>query len=271
MGAGMRTARRLFVLVFAAAALAAAAQSLPTVNLESRVVDDFDENPTSRWIARGSKFTTVERDQSGKATRMYPVTAVVPGYPMAAFGRSKDKEDRNSFGVRGKFNRRGYNFVEIIPAAEAPANVDKSKIIYEDIETGKKWIHRPIELPGTVHFLDLWVWGSNLKYYLEVSFEDHRGTDYAVKMGDLNFFGWRNLRIGIPSYISQSASTVPRFRNLRLTKFTVWTRPEERVDEFYVYFDHLKVLTDLYEARYDGDEMEEPEFMKQVWGTTWSR
>ncbi len=271
MGARMRSARSLFVLLFAAVALAASAQSLPTVNLESRVIDDFDENPTSRWIARGSKFTTIERDQSGKATKKFPLTAVAPGYPVAAFGRSRDKADRNTLGVRGKFDRRGYNFVEIIPAAEAPADVDPARIIYEDVAGGKKWVHRPIELPGTVHYLDMWVWGSNLKYYLDVHFEDYQGIDYVVKMGDLNYFGWKNLRIGVPAYVSQSVNTVPRFRSLRLTKFTLWTRPEERVDEFYIYFDHLKVLTDLFESRYDGDEMEEPETLKQVWGTTWSR
>lgn len=271
MGAGMRSAKRLFVLLFAAAAFAAAAQTLPTANLESRVVDDFDEKPTTRWIARGSKFTTVERDQNGKATRMYPVTANAPGYPIAAFGRSKDKPDRGTFGLRGKFDRRGYNFVEIVPAAEAPKDADASKIIYEDIQGGKKWVHRPIDLSGKIHYLDLWVWGSNLKYYLDVHIEDYRGIDYVVRMGDLNFFGWKNLRIGIPTYISQSANTVPRFRSLRLTKFTLWTRPEERVDEFYIYFDHLKVLTDLYESRYDGDDFEEPATLEKVWGTAWSR
>jgi hypothetical protein len=261
----------LFPLLLAAAAAAAGAQSLPTVNLESRVIDDFDENPTSRWIARGSKFTTIERDDSGKAVKMFPLTATAPGYPVAAFGRSRDKVDRHVLGVRGKFDRRGYNYVEIVPAAEAPADADESRIIYEDVSTGKKWVHRPIDLPGKVAYLDAWIWGSNLKYYLDAHFEDHRGIDYVVKMGDLTFFGWRNLRIGVPAYISQSANTVPRFRTLRFTKFTLWTRPEERVDEFYIYFDHLKVLTDLFESRYDGDEMEEPETLQEVWGTTWSR
>jgi hypothetical protein len=270
MGAGMRFAKSLIVLMFAAVSYAAGAQGLPTVNLESRIIEDFDEKPTTRWIARGSKFTTVERDQGGKATQVYPVLASTPGYPLAAFGRSKDKPDRGTLGLHGKFDRKGYNFIEIIPAAEAPANTEDSKVVYADL-AGKKWVHRPIELPGKIHYMDLWVWGSNLKYYLDVHLEDYKGEDFVIRMGDLNFFGWKNLRIGIPSYISQASGTVPRFRNLRFTKFTLWTRPEERVDDFYFYLDHFKVLTDLFESRYDGDDLEEPETLKQVWGTTWNR
>ncbi len=271
MAAGMRFARYLFVQIFAAAAYVAGAQGLPTASLESRVIEDFDSNPTSRWIARGSKFTDIERDQNGKATRMYPVTASVPGYPLALFGRSGDKQERGTLGIHGKFDRRGYNFIEIVPAVEAPSDADPSTIVYEDISSGKKYVSRPIELPGKIFNLDMWVWGSNLKYYVDVHLEDWRGVNYVIKMGDLNYFGWRDLRIEIPGYLSQSASTVPRFRNLRLTKFTLWTRPEERVDDFYVYLDHLKVLTDLYESRYDGDDLEDPQTLQKVWGTTWDR
>jgi hypothetical protein len=270
MGAGMRFAKVLIVMMFAAVAWAAGAQGVPAVNLESRIIEDFDENPANRWVARGSKFTAVERDQNGKATKIYPTLANAPAYPLAAFGRSKDKQDRGALGIHGKFERRGYNFVEIIPAAEAPANTEESRIVYTDL-AGKKWVHRPIDLPGQVRYMDLWVWGSNLKFYIDVHLEDHKGTDYVIRMGDLAFFGWRNLRIGIPAYISQNVDTVPRFRNLKLTKFTLWTRPEERVDDFYFYIDHLKVLTDIFESRYDGDDLETPETLQKVWGTTWNK
>jgi hypothetical protein len=265
----MRFRKSLFLQLFAAAAFVAGAQTLPTVSFETRVIEDFDENPTSRWIVRGSKFTTVERDESGKATRIYPVAANVPGYPLAAFGRSTDKPDRGTLGLHGRFDRKGYNYIEIIPAAEAPKEADQSQIIHQDGTTGKKWVSKPLDLPGRILYLDLWVWGSNLRYYLDVHLEDYRGIDHVVRMGDLNFLGWRNLRAGIPGGIMQNANTVPRFRNLRLTKFTLWTRPEERVDDFYVYFDQIKVLTDLYETRYDGDDLEQTATLQKVWGTTW--
>ena len=61
------------------------------VTFVGNVIEDFDENPTSRWIARGSKFTTVEYDQGGQPERIYPAVADVPGFPQALFGRSLDK------------------------------------------------------------------------------------------------------------------------------------------------------------------------------------
>jgi hypothetical protein len=195
--------------------------------------------------------------------------ADVPGYPQALFGRSLDKPDRGVLGMWGKFDRKGYNFIELIPAAEAPADADDSAIIYENLEDGKRWVHAPIDLPGRISYIDIWVWGSNHKYYLDLHVEDHRGIDYVLKFGDLNFVGWRNLRIQIPTYISQSVQYLPRFRNMRVTKLTIWTRPQEKVDEFFMYFDHMKVLTDLFESRYDGDDFEQPDFMQDTWGKTW--
>jgi hypothetical protein len=240
-----------------------------TVSWESEIIDDFDQTPTDRWVVRGSKFTTVERDENGNPTKIYPEIADVPGYPEALFGRSKDKQDRGVLGIHGKFNRRGYNQVEIIPAMEAPADTPDGEIIHQDLETGKRWVSKPLDLPGRVGIVDLWAWGSNHRYYLEMYVRDYRGVDHVISMGDLNYFGWKNLRVGIPAVIPQAAQYVPRFRNMQITKFVLWTRPEEKVDNFYFYLDHLKVLTNLFESRYDGDELESPEMLEQVWGTTW--
>lgn len=259
----------LCVVVVGVGAQNYAGTQFSTVSYESSIVEDFDETPTDRWIVRGSKFTTVERDENGNATKVYPEIADVPGYPLALFGRSKDKDDRGVLGLHGKFDRRGYNIIEIIPATEAPADATPEQIIYEDLGSGKKWISKPLDLPGRVGYIGLWAWGSNHKYYLELHLRDYRGVDHVVKMGDLNFFGWKNLRIGVPSIVPQAAQYVPRFRNMQITKFALWTRPQEKVDDFYFYLDHLKVLTNLFESRYDGDDLEEPEFMQEVWGKTW--
>ena len=39
----------------------------------------------------------------------------------------------------------------------------------------------------------------------------------------------------------------------------------ERVDNFYVYFKQMKVLTDTFESLYDGDELGDPERVQQLW------
>jgi hypothetical protein len=48
-------------------------------------------------------------------------------------------------------------------------------------------------------------------------------------------------------------------------KIVLWTKPTERVNGFFVYFDELKVETDMYRPPFDGEELRDPEFVRQVW------
>ncbi len=47
----------------------------------------------------------------------------------------------------------------------------------------------------------------------------------------------------------------------------MWTRPEEKVDNFYIYFDQIKVLTDIFISRFDGDNLANQE---SVQGMDWT-
>lgn len=98
--------------------------------------------------------------------------------------------------------------------------------------------------------------------------KDFTGVVHVLPLGNLNFTGWKNLSTEIPSSIPQSESYIPRLKRLRLEKFMLWTRPTERVSEFWCYFDQIKVLTDLFESRYDGDELGDEKFLQDTWGLT---
>jgi hypothetical protein len=39
----------------------------------------------------------------------------------------------------------------------------------------------------------------------------------------------------------------------------------EQVNNFYIYFDQLKVLTDTFETRYDGEELADPKKVQELW------
>jgi len=248
--------------------LSAFSEELAT-NLDARVLESFDDDPTSRWIVRGSKFTRIVYDENDQVVEVYPKVAEVPGYPAALHGIGfKDEEGAlKVLGIKGSFTRKGYNYVEIIPAREADAATPEEEIIYEDVTTGKRWVHAPLELPGRVQYFDAWVWGSNHEYEVYAHFEDHRGVDHEFRMGSLNYPGWKNLRTIIPGTVPMSTRYLPKFKPLTFTKFVVWTSPAEVVEEFYVYFDHVKVLTDLFEARFDGDDLVSPALLEQVWGS----
>jgi hypothetical protein len=111
----------------------------------------------------------------------------------------------------------------------------------------------------------MWVWGSNLRYYIEAYFRDYQGVVYSLRLGDLGYQGWRNLRVRIPTNIPQSKRVLPRHAGLTFVKFRIWTTPSERVDNFYVYFNQMKILTDTFESLFDGDELADPERIQEFW------
>ncbi len=239
--------------------------------LVSETLESFDDDPSSRWFARGSKFSTKEYDQSGNVAGIFPKVAEAESYPSSLFGfqspQNEDGQTRKVLGIYGKFDRRGYNYIEIIPGIPADSATPDELVVFEDINTGTKWQHAPIDIPGEVSYFDLWVWGANYNYYLEAHFEDYRGITHAFHMGNLNYAGWKNLRIMIPSRVPQAEPYIPRFKPLRFTKFILWTRPQERVSGFYMYLDEIKVLTDVYIQRFDGDDLADMELTNKVWGS----
>jgi len=221
-----------------------------TVNLESRVIQDFSKPEGQAWFVLGSKF----------ATKDFPQIHFVKAYPVAVFGSNIDaNKDLMSLGVAMLFDRKEYNWVDIIP--------------------GTKDKPTELPLPGRVKALDMWVWSGNYDYYLEAFVRDYKGIVYTITMGDLNFVGWKNLRVNIPDNIPQSKKYLPKRQSLSLVKFRIWTRPTESVvipgtapdatpldRSVKFYFDNIKVLTDTFETLFDGDTLADPNTAKSVWG-----
>jgi len=225
---------------------------------ESKVLDNFDDDTVNTsWVVRGSKFIT----------EGYPKKAKVNAWPDALHGkRVEDPAAYNCLGITAQFDRQGYNYLEVIPSAKGTAETTDAEAIFID-EDGTKWVSSPINLYGRVDSIDLWVWGSNYNYYLEVHVEDYLGTVHVLPLGDLLYAGWKNLYTSIPMSIPQAESYIPSLKTLKIVKFMVWTRPNERVTQFYIYFDYLKILADMFESSFDGDDLEDPKKLEEVWGT----
>ena len=105
-----------------------------------------------------------------------------------------------------------------------------------------------IEFPGNVKEISVWVLGRGNDYNLEAMVEDWRGEVHSLKMGSVNFVGWRPLRVKIPRNIPQSADSFPQTRTLIFRKFKL---VKSRVSNFdgrrfedvvYIFFDELRVL-----------------------------
>jgi hypothetical protein len=220
-----------------------------TVSLESKLVQDFSKPEAQNWFVQGSKFSTGD----------FPHIGYIKGGPTAILGGdAAAAQNARSLGVAMLFDRKEYNWIDIIPGAK----------------------DKPIELPlpGRVKMIDIWVWSGNFNYYMEAFVRDYRGVVYTIPMGDLSFVGWKNLRINIPDNVPQSKKYLPRHQPLSFVKFRIWTRPTEVVvvpgseggtdvdKAVKFYFNNMKVLTDTFESLFDGDSLTNPDVYKDALG-----
>jgi len=227
-----------------------------TVDYMAIILENFDGSTTREWMHGGKTFSYEFEwalDASKFASKIedtsYPKMAFVDAWPQQVYRNNATK----SLGIHGKFDRRGYNWIDVYPIVVGSGGNDEDPVPFE------------IPIPGRIRYLDLWVWGSNLNYYMEAYFRDHQGVVYALPMGGIGHQGWKNLRVRVPTSIPQSKRVLPHLAGLTFVKFRVWTTPVERVDNFYIYFNQMKVLTDMFESLFDGDELADPERVNELW------
>ena len=233
-----------------------------TVDYLSIVMEDFTGETSHQWT-HGGKIYTYDFDwaldaskfASRVANESYPKLTTVEAWPMALYGTNKAGMNLKSLGVWGKFDRRGYNWIDVYPIIPGTGAEGEDPEPFE------------IPIPGRLQYLDIWVWGSNLNFYLEAYVRDYQGVVHCINMGDLAYTGWKNLRARIPNNIQQSKRVLPRFAGLSFVKFRIWTTPVERVDNFYVYFNQMKILTDTFESLYDGDDLADPDNVRDIWAS----
>ncbi len=232
-----------------------------TVRLQSHEIETWDGEDSAyfsdtgepiSWHVVPSKFADENR----------PRTAYVMNeWPQDLFGtKPDDPEGLGVLGINGAFTRQGYNDLELVPG----------------LGSGDDFVAKAIPLPGRVQTLDFWVWGSNYDYYVELHFRDFQGMPHVLtpyrnenlrEPGSIKFVGWKNLFITMPNYIKQSVNYKPSLASLSLSKIVFTTHPSEIVSDFYIYVDHLKVLSDMHESNFDGADLSTPARIDEIWGT----
>ena len=232
-----------------------------TPDYRSVILESFDGEITHEWSFAGknyiydyewaldaSKFATSTRTDS------FPRQNYVEAWPLQVYGSNRNGEQNiRSFGIWGRFDRRGYNWIDVYPIVVGSGGDGQLPEPFE------------IPIPGRIQSMDLWVWGSNLNYTLEAYFRDYNGIVHTVNMGSIAHTGWKNLSARIPNHIMQSKRILPHYAGLTFVKFRIWTMPLERVDNFYIYFNQFKILTDTMEMFYDGDDLGDPDIVQELW------
>lgn len=189
-------------------------------HIVSKIWYNFEEGDPSDFDCATSAFGIKEK------TGVARVDFVPSG-----LGESR-QDSKQSLHIWTAFERKGYNWIDIFPKDDNRS------------------------FPGIVKSFDMWVWGANFLYNLELVLEDYRGYVHSLSMGDLQYFGWRNKNIVMPTTIPQEDPYAPRMKGLRFKKWRIYSTPNERVDRFDCFFDFFKIVTDNYREQYDGWEIE---------------
>jgi len=157
------------------------------------------------------------------------------GRPMGVSEIDPSDGTKNEYvlGVKVSFNQRTYAKFTITPG-------------------------RPIKIPGITKAITVWVCGRSFRHRLYANILDYKGSEMFLDMGTLDFAGWKQVSVVVPSSIEQHNYHNPDWRGISLTGFTVRTDPEESYGTYYLYFDELRAITDIYsEEHRDEDDMED--------------
>ncbi len=199
--------------------------------VETILIDNFDSEQEWTWKANASRFIT-----DG-----YPIVKSFEGIPNSLTPYHKDTDPTAMvLGVKVAYDRKGDNWFELYPSK------DDEK--YE------------IPFVGTVTQLDFWVWGANYNYRLEVLIRDSEGRVHVIKAGNLMFSGWKNVVVKIPGYISQHSRLRTGRTDLSFVGFRIRSDASEAVDDYVVYFDQVKYVTNTLMNVYDGYALRNADF-----------
>jgi hypothetical protein len=91
---------------------------------------------------------------------------------------------------------------------------------------------------------------------LKLLFSDYRGQAQELTMGTLNFIGWKKLTVAIPPNILQTEFHYTYKSGIQITGLKIETDPLDSYGTYYVYFDDMRAVTDLFgESKRDSDDM----------------
>ena len=136
--------------------------------------------------------------------------------------------DERVLGVKVEFFRRGINRFYVTAA-------------------------RPIPIEGITKTVSVWVTGRNQGHNLYLLVQDYFGNNFEIYMGSLAFSGWKKMTAAVPpspdgerGIVQQSAYYGER-PGLRIIGFRIDCDPLLARGSYYLYFDDLRAVTDLYD------------------------
>ena len=188
-------------------------------------VDKFEQD--------GFWYATMSTDEGYITSRLF--SGGPSGKEQIPDENDLDIPDNYVLGARVDYLRRGYNSFTLRPI-------------------------RPIPIEGVTKTVSVWVVGRNFEHDLKLLIQDFYGRNYEIYMGKLNFQGWKKMTVAIPPQSPDGVNGVIQrsyhYNNqmgIRITGFRIECDPMEAYGNYYIYFDDLRAITDLF-AENDRDE-----------------
>jgi uncharacterized protein YbjQ (UPF0145 family) len=178
-------------------------------------------------------------------------------FEMEGFWRSDISTDAG-FTVSRLFEGGPSNKTPI--AGEADLNIPDNKVLGTKVDflrRGHTSIYvlatRPIPIEGLVKTISVWVAGRNYNHRLTLLIQDFYGRNFEIYMGRLNFQGWKNMTAVVPPQqelgmngIVQQNFHYSNISGIKVSGFRIDCDPMEAVGTYFVYFDDLRAVTDLF-------------------------
>ncbi|MCB1159834.1 MAG: endoflagellar filament sheath protein [Leptospiraceae bacterium] len=207
--------------------------------LERVILEDFEE--AEDWRAKSTtplgETKIVKMVQRGLIKdvfdeRSVPMVKGDNGLKPASDGQEELMNKNHILGVKTYFANRGFDRVEVSPPHE-------------------------YIIKGKARQVSVWVLGRNYNHTLYAKLKDYKGKLHSVRLGKLDFFGWRKLTASVPGFIPQSSRFSLQDKNLRFVSLYVTSDTHEVGGDFYFYLDNLEVRTDKTDMMYPGYEIKD--------------
>ena len=123
---------------------------------------------------------------------------------------------------------------------------------------------RPLPIEGITKTISVWVAGRNQDHDIYVLVQDYFGHNYELYLGNLGFSGWKQMTLAVPPSpdgehgIVQSSAYYGDKPGLRILGFRIDCNPMLARGTYYIYFDDLRAITDLFELQ-NRDEDDLPD------------
>lgn len=205
-----------------------------TVGNES-AVQALREVSLDKFEREGSWSAHISPDNGVSAARLFEGSPAMKE-PLEG-DKNADTSDTQVLGVKVEFFHRGVNSFFITS-------------------------QRPVPIEGVTKTISMWVCGRNQSHDLYIMVQDYFGRSYELYMGNLGFSGWKKLTAVVPPSpdnehgIVQSSVYYGDRPGLRIVGFRVDCNPLLARGAYYLYFDDLRAVTDLYDMENrDEDDM----------------